>query len=120
MLAANSNGGHRYRSGLVAGLMGLMVLAAAQAPAATFDSGVVVKYADLDINTAAGAEQLYARIRQAATEVCPQVSFIEISRYLASQRCQEEVVAHAVGSIGNPQLAAVHASRTHHGAHSPV
>jgi UrcA family protein len=120
MIAGNSSGSHRYRSGLVAGLMGIMVLAAAQAPAATLDSAVVVKYADLDINTAAGAEQLYARIRRAAAQVCPQVSFIEVSRHLASQRCQEDVVAHAVGSIGNPQLAAVHASRTHHGAHSPA
>ena len=120
MFAAISKGSPRYRSGLVAGLMGFMVLGATQVPAAALNTDVVVKYADLDISTTAGAEKLYERIRQAAAQVCPQVSAIEISRHLAAQRCQEALVAHAVDSIGNPQLAAIYASRLHHGARSPA
>ncbi|HEV2703803.1 MAG TPA: UrcA family protein [Steroidobacteraceae bacterium] len=105
-----------YRVGIVAGFMGLVVLAAAQAPAATGD--VAVRYSDLDIHTAAGAEKLYERIRQAAAEVCPAVSFEELQRHAVAVRCQEAAVAQAVNSVASPQLAAVYAAKTHHGLHS--
>jgi UrcA family protein len=120
MFAAISKVRSRYPTGIAAGLMGFMVLAAGQAPAATPGTDIVVRYADLDINTAAGAEKLYARIRHAATQVCPEVSSIEIARHQASQRCQDAAVAHAVGSVGSAQLAAIYATRSHHGAHSPA
>jgi UrcA family protein len=106
-----------YKAGIVAGLMGFMALAGAQAPAQTLGADVVVKYADLDITTAVGAEQLYERIRRAALQVCPRVESIEVERYRSYLHCEDAVVAHAVSSIASPQLAAIYAARTHHGAH---
>ncbi len=113
-----SKGSTGYRAGIVAGFMGLMVLAATQAPAMAL--GVSVKYNDLDIQTAAGASKLYERIREAAAQVCPQVSSLELQRHAAAVRCQEAAVAQAVNSIASPQLAAIYAAKFHHGAHSPA
>lgn len=112
MFTASSRSSSGYRAGIVAGVMGVMVLAAAQAPAAVRDD-VAVNYADLDISTTAGAEKLYERIRRAAEQVCPRVDFMDIQRHAVAVRCQNEAVAHAVNSIASPQLAAVHAARSH-------
>ncbi len=101
-----------YRAGIVAGLMGVMVLAAARAPAA-MPGDVAVNYADLDISTTAGAEKLYERIRLAAEQVCPAVDFMDLQRHRVAVRCLNEAVAHAVNSIASPQLAAIHAARSH-------
>ena len=118
-----SKGTRRFKAALTAGLIGLLPLAAvaAQGSRSQLDGpAVVVKYADLDINTPRGAEELYTRIEHAAVQLCPRVDFGEIERYAASLRCRNDVVAHAVSSINSPQLAAVYAARTHHVAHSPV
>jgi len=115
MFAATSSSG-KATTGRVAGFVGAMMLAAAQVPAATATPDITVRYADLDLTTATGAEQLYERIHRAALEVCPSVSFMEVQRHAAAERCLNEVVAHAVNSIASPRLAAVYAAHTHHGA----
>ncbi|HTC52909.1 MAG TPA: UrcA family protein [Steroidobacteraceae bacterium] len=119
MIAALSKGSRGYPAGIVAGLMGVMVLATAPAPAVVPGGDLAVNYADLDINTTAGAETLYERIRRAAVQVCPQVDFGDIERHAVAVRCLNEAVAHAVNSIASPQLAAVYAARTHR-AHTPA
>lgn len=111
-----SKGSSGYRAGILAGVTGLMMLAAAQAPAVAL--GVSVKYTNQDLQTTAGAERLYERIREAAAEVCPAVSSVELQRHAAAVRCQDAAVAQAVNSIGSPQLAAVHAAKIHHGVRS--
>jgi UrcA family protein len=116
-------GSSRLKAAVIAGVIGLLPLAAGAsqgAPAQLGGDAVVVRYADLDIHTPPGAEMLYARIEHAAEQLCPQADFREIQRHLASLRCRDEVVAHAVSRINSPQLAAVYASRTHRVAHSPV
>ncbi len=113
MIAAISKGSSGLRAAVAAGLMGVMVLAAARAPAAPLGGDVAVNYADLDISTTAGAEKLYERIRQAAAQVCPSVDFIEVQRHAMAERCQNAAVAQAVSRIASPQLAAVYAARTH-------
>lgn len=115
--AIKSSRGHP--AAIVAGLMGVMVLASASAPAAVPGGDLMVRYADLDIGTTAGAEKLYERIRVAAAQVCPQVNYEEIQRHAAAVRCVNAAVAHAVNSIASPQLAAVYAARTHR-AHTPA
>jgi UrcA family protein len=112
-----------FKSALIGGLIGLLPLAAVAAqdsPSRVEGPAVIVKYADLDINTPAGAEKLYERIEQAAAQLCPQVASQELARYAASLRCRNAIVAHAVSGIDSPQLAAVYASRSHHMARSPV
>jgi UrcA family protein len=99
----------------------LMVLATATASAAqVVGPDVLVRYADLDITTVAGAEKLYERIQQAAAQVCPAPNSPLASAHVALVRCRNEVVAHAVSSVGSPQVTAVFAARTHHGVRSPA
>jgi UrcA family protein len=112
-----------FKAILAVGFIGLVPWAAsaAQGTSSQFEGpAVVVNYADLDITTPRGAEQLYGRIEQAAVQLCPQVDFLEIQRYAAAVRCRNDVVARAVSRINSPQLAAVFASRTHHAARGPV
>jgi UrcA family protein len=115
MITGSSNSSSGYKAGIMAGLMGFMVMAAAHAPAQTLGGDIVVKYADLDINTTPGAETLYERIQRAAAQVCVRVDPIQMQRYRVYLRCQDAAVAHAVGSIASPQLAAIYAARTHRG-----
>lgn len=95
-------------------------LAATSAPHAQAVSGVVVrgaplapgaevknesvKYADLDLTKAEGAETLVGRIRAAATRVChPQPTtlrdFKDVSDY---EKCHQQAVRGAVQGLGNP------------------
>jgi UrcA family protein len=112
-----------FKAARMAGLIGLLPLAAVAAHASQLPVEgpvVIVNYADLDISTPPGAEKLYERIEHAAAQLCPQVAFQELSRYAASLRCRNDVVAHAVSRINSPQLTVVYASRTHHLTRSPV
>ena len=118
-----SKGTIGFKAVLTAGLIGLLPMAAvaAQGSSPQFEGpAVVVNYADLDINTPRGAEKLYARIEHAAEQLCPPVDFSELQRYAVYLRCRNEVVAHAVGRVNSPQLAAVYAARTHRVMRSPV
>jgi UrcA family protein len=104
-----------------AALAALMVLTAATASAAqVVGPDVLVRYSDLDIATVAGAEKLYERILQAAAQVCPAPDSPSLSAHAALLRCRNEVVEHAVSSVGSPQVTAVFAARTHHWVRSPA
>jgi UrcA family protein len=115
---------HRgIRASVAAAVMGVMVLGAAVAPASAgqlVGPDVAVHYADLDINTVAGAERLYERIQLAAAQVCPQADSRLLTQYMAVMRCRNTVVAHAVSGVRSPQVAAVYAARAPHWARSPV
>lgn len=113
MVSRISKGSSGYRAAIVAAFTGITMLAAAQAPAVAL--GVSVKYTNQDLQTTAGVERLYERIREAAAQVCPAVSSLELQRHAAAMRCQEAAIAQAVTSIGSPQLAAVYAAKSHHG-----
>jgi len=72
-----------------------------------------VNYADLNLESAAGAKVLYMRLRGAAQVVCHSLqgrSVRELSEYNA---CFDHAVAAAVASINNPGLSALY-SPTHH------
>jgi UrcA family protein len=123
MSVGNGKGTLRRVASVAAGVTSLMVLAAVTAPMAAAqvsDTAVHVSYGDLDLSTAAGAAKLYDRLQSAAEQVCLQADERELSRYEASLRCEQKLVAEAVNNIHSPQLAAVYAAKTHHGAHSPA
>jgi UrcA family protein len=63
-----------------------------------------VRFADLDISTAEGAQTLYKRIVTAARSVCwdPDVSL--------AHECRARAVAEAVSRVGSPLLSAAHRS----------
>lgn len=112
-----------FKSGMAIAIMGAVVLAAAHTRALAGQAmgpDVVVSYADLDITTAAGAEQLYERIQHAAARICPQADSLPLASYAASVHCRNAVVNQAVSKVGSPKLSAVYASRAHRAAHSPV
>jgi UrcA family protein len=71
-----------------------------------------VRFADLDLTRAAGAQELYRRIRQAAREVCQAdgSSVWYPSGYL---ECRSTAIARAVTDIGAPLLTEYHRALTH-------
>ena len=63
-----------------------------------------VKFADLDIATADGAQALYGRIAAAARAVC------RGEEMAAVHECKTRAIANAVQGVGSPLLSAVHRS----------
>jgi UrcA family protein len=93
----------------------LAALAATAAPAALAGGSdtaqVAVRYADLDLDTEAGARTLYARIAAAARSVCPAPDARDLHRSRAARECQANAIAQAVGAVGSTRLAAIEAAR---------
>lgn len=65
-----------------------------------------VKFADLDIQTAAGAKVLYNRIRSAAEKVCQPVWHDPVLRE-ATAGCVATAIDNAVRTVNAPQLTAL-------------
>ena len=63
-----------------------------------------VRFKDLDLSTAEGAQKLYERITTAAQVVCRDAYYTEI------RECRAHAVDEAVRSIGRPLLSSVHRS----------
>ena len=75
-------------------------------------AAVTVRYADLNLGTAAGNSALYARLVSAARQVCGETGDIrDLGRLAATQACRREAIANAVHSVHSTQLAAVYAKR---------
>jgi UrcA family protein len=66
-----------------------------------------VRFADLDLSTAAGARTLYGRITGAASLVCRYEETFKLER-----ECQARAIDNAVREIGSPLLASVHGAAT--------
>jgi len=71
---------------------------------------VTVRYADLNLNTPAGVEVLYARLRAASRSVCRVGDAQGLNDKLAEQRCYRDVLAAAVENAHLPTLTALHAT----------
>jgi UrcA family protein len=63
-----------------------------------------VKFADLDIATADGAQTLYERIAMAARSVCRDADSKVV------RECRARAIADAVKGVGSPLLSAAHRS----------
>ena len=72
---------------------------------------VVVRYYDLNLATETGVQALYQRIVLAARLICGDPDNRDLSGMSAARSCRQEVVARAVQTINNPQLAALRAAR---------
>ena len=64
----------------------------------------VVRFKDLDLSTAEGAQTLYERIAFAARSVCRDVSATNL------RECRARAVDDAVRAVGRPLLSSVHRS----------
>jgi UrcA family protein len=72
---------------------------------------VHVKYADLNVDSAAGATVLYQRIRAAANEVCPTADAHNLESQSAAKACRTHAIAEAVAAVRNPSLTRVYESK---------
>jgi UrcA family protein len=88
--------------------------AAGIAGAATPDLDVAtlaVKYDPAALETDVGARRLYARITNAAAEVCPNYGNPHWVSHKV-QMCRDQAIENAVAKVHNPRLAAVYLSAT--------
>jgi len=69
---------------------------------------VTVRYADLDLNTAAGVEELYARLRAASRSVCNVGERRSLAEAMAAKSCYRQVLGAAVDGTKSPSLAALY------------
>jgi UrcA family protein len=63
-----------------------------------------VYYADLNLNTPAGASVLYNRIRNAAEQVCGDVNSRRLPEAVAAKACVAHAVSASVHSVNNVSL----------------
>jgi UrcA family protein len=75
---------------------------------------VAVHFGDLNPATPDGSLRLYARIVQAAQQVCPAPSK-DLAMVSLVKKCQADAIAKAVSQVNSPQLAVVYATRIQHG-----
>ena len=69
---------------------------------------VTVRYADLNLNTPAGVEALYARLRAASRSVCYVGQRRALIDAMASKSCYRQVLETAVDDAKLPTLTALH------------
>jgi UrcA family protein len=67
----------------------------------------VVTYADLDLNSRAGAEVLYVRLQSAARQVCSPFESWELSRHVAWRACVDRSLASAITHLNKPLVTAL-------------
>jgi len=77
-----------------------------------------IRFADLDLDTAAGNELLYRRIRTGAESVCRAWEGRNLANVVRHKRCMEDAVADTVSKIDKPRLTACYLS--HHGGRLPL
>jgi UrcA family protein len=73
---------------------------------------VHVSYADLNLNTAAGATVLYQRIREAASTVCALPVERDLGHVSQTKACTAQVMAEAVATLDNPTVTRVYEQKT--------
>jgi UrcA family protein len=90
--------------------------AAGVASAATPDldaPSIAVKYDPASLDSNDGARQLYARLTNAAAEVCPSYDAHWVSHQV--QVCRDHAIESAVAKVHNPRLAAIYLMSTKRG-----
>jgi len=70
-----------------------------------------VSYADLNLNTHAGATVLFRRILGAADQVCALPLERDLAHVAETKACKARVMAQAVGALDNPNLTEVYEQR---------
>jgi UrcA family protein len=72
-----------------------------------------VHFAELNLDSAAGTEALYQRIRRGAEVVCRSLEGRGISQQASHGRCEEEAIGRAVTQVGHPRLTAYYSKLNH-------
>jgi UrcA family protein len=77
-----------------------------------------VHYADLNLNTQAGAAVLYKRIRNAAEQVCGDVGSRDLTQAAAAKACVDRAIFASVHAVDSPKLMSEYRARV--GAAQPL
>jgi len=104
-----TNTNNSFRKVIVAAALVAGIVTAAQG--AEFPQ-VHVKYADLNLNSEAGAAVLYQRIRSAAAQVCGTFGVRDLSAQAAAKACQARAIGEAVATVHAPALTQVYEGKT--------
>jgi UrcA family protein len=110
MNAFKSIPGSSFRSLTLVLVLGLL----GATPALADTEGVrsmKVSYADLDLNTQAGAATLYGRIRGAARQLCGYEGSTFTDKAIWSE-CFKRAVGDAVAKVNSPQLTALYQGKS--------
>jgi len=96
-------------------LLGISVPAVgmAAAPSQIDDASIKVSYADLNIQSEAGARVLYTRLKRASEEVCGIQSHVingSLSATLRARTCFRETLEASVEKIDSDALTKIHSS----------
>lgn len=75
----------------------------------------VVKYSRDSLATDSGLNDLYAKIKHAAKQVCPDASGLDLGALQRTHECRREAEARAVRNIDNSRLAALYAAHSRNG-----
>jgi UrcA family protein len=92
-------------------LMALALSGMATASSRDHFNSVVVRYGDLDLNSAEGPARLHRRIRNAAESVCGGLESTTIGLNVRFRQCVADTIADAVEKVGNDNLTILHASK---------
>jgi UrcA family protein len=92
---------------LTSGFLALPAMAGGDEPLKT-----TVKFADLDITKAPGAQVLFNRIRRGAEQVCAPLESRELSMRASWTACIDKAISDAVATIHQPALFAVYSAQT--------
>jgi UrcA family protein len=84
-------------------------------PASVITSAMTVRYSDLDLSSAQGAQVLYRRIVAAANQLCSEAGVRDLRRTSAADVCAEQAVARAVAGVHSPRLAALYSTHVNRG-----
>jgi len=88
--------------GCTAGLPAALAADDSQAPS------IHVAYGDLNVDSALGAKALYARIRNAAKEVCEPLDGGDLTRRTQYDGCVSHAITTSVTAVNNARLTAMH------------
>jgi UrcA family protein len=95
--------------------IGSLCVNAQDAERAAAKPSVTVRYADLNLNTSAGLDALYARLRSAARGVCNVGEGRALVDAMAAKSCYRQTLDTAVDNMKSPPLSALHRAETARG-----
>jgi UrcA family protein len=99
-------------------LFALVAIAAAPGARAADPGDALTKsvaYGDLDLNSKYGAATLYARLKNAARDVCVPFDGRDLNNRMLWKKCYDHALTEAVSTVNSPTLTALHNQITHPG-----
>lgn len=102
-----------FTAGALALASFLIVASAGAGEFAAKSNGIAIKYSQEELNSAADAENLYRKLRQASRKACGlDGGFLNLGEKTRANKCYDETLAEIVQKINRPLLTQLHDSKT--------